>query len=250
MPNMSTEQSAILDNIQGLKLKKPVDMIVNQIKQLVSSGVLKPGDRLPAERAFVERFGVGRGHVREALKKLEIFGILKTMPQSGTYVANIGSKALEALMTGALAFEKDDTDSLLEARRILEVNAARFAAERATKSDIIDLIRTHEAFRKRVRNEEMVTAEDRMFHLKIAESSKNTVLRSLITLMATNSDAISDDSTDFSEGMKKIILQEHEAILQAIKQNDPDRAAEAMDAHMDRVLKLCGYTQGPSYSQE
>ena len=64
------------------------------------------------------------------------------------------------------------------------------------------------------------------------------MLRSLITLMATNSDAISDDSTDISEGMEKIILQEHEAILQAIKQNDPDRAAEAMDVHMDRVLKL------------
>jgi len=233
---MSTKQNAILDNIQGLELKKPADMIVNQIKQLVVSGVLKPGDRLPAERIFAERFGVGRGHVREALKKLEIFGILKTMPQSGTYVANQGAKALEALMADVLALEKDDTDSLLETSRILEVNAARLAAERATKSDIIDLIRTHEASRKRVRNQELGTAEDHMFHLKIAECSKNTVLRSLITLMATNSDAIPDDSTDFSEGMEKIILQEHEAILQAIKQNDPDRAAEAMDAHMDRRL--------------
>ncbi len=235
---MVTEQSAILGNIQGLELKKPADMIVNQIKQLVSSGILKPGDRLPAERTFAERFGVGRGHVREALKKLEIFGILKTMPQSGTYVANQGAKALEAIMADVLAREKDDTDSLLETRRILEVNAARFAAERAAKSDIIDLIRTHEAFRKRVRNQESGTTEDRMFHLKIAECSKNTVLRSLITLMATSSSAISDDSTDVSEGMEKIILQEHEAILQAIKQTDPDRAAEAMDAHMDRILEL------------
>jgi GntR family transcriptional repressor for pyruvate dehydrogenase complex len=213
-------------------------MIVNQIKQLVSSGTLKPGDRLPAERAFAERFGVGRGHVREALKKLEIFGILKTMPQSGTYVANQGAKALEALMADVLALEKDDTKSLLETSRILEVNAARLAAERAIKSDIIDLIRTHEALRKRVRNQELGTAEDRMFHLKIAVCSKNKVLRSLIILMATNSDAIFDGSIGVSKGMEKIILQEHEAILQAIKQSDPDRAAEAMDAHMNRVLEL------------
>ncbi len=74
---MSTEQSAILDNIQGLELKKPADMIVNQIKQLVSSGVLKPGDRLPAERIFAERFGVGRGHVREALKKKTARGVFE-----------------------------------------------------------------------------------------------------------------------------------------------------------------------------
>ena len=235
---MSTKRKSILDDIQGLDLKKPADMIVNQIKQLISSGTLKPGDRLPAERAFAKRFGVGRGHVREALKKLEIFGILKTMPQSGTYIADLGAKAPEALMANILSLEKDEMDSLLETRRILEVHAARLAAERASSSDIIDLIRTHEGFRKRVRNEELGTAEDRMFHLKIAEYSKNTVLRSLLTLMASNSDAIFDDSTDFSEGIEKIILQEHEAILQAIKQNDPDRAAEAMDAHMDRILEL------------
>ena len=235
---MSTKRKSILDDIQGLDLKKPADMIVNQIKQLISSGTLKPGDRLPAERAFAKRFGVGRGHVREALKKLEIFGILKTMPQSGTYIADLGAKAPEALMANILSLEKDEMDSLLETRRILEVHAARLAAERASSSDIIDLIRTHEGFRKRVRNEELGTAEDHMFHLKIAEYSKNTVLRSLLTLMASNSDAIFDDSTDFSEGIEKIILQEHEAILQAIKQNDPDRAAEAMDAHMDRILEL------------
>ena len=235
---MNSKQSVVLDHIQELKLKKPTDMIVNQISQMLSSGVIKPGDRLPAERAFAERFGVGRGHIREALKRLEVFGILKTMPQSGTYVANLGANALETLMANVLAIENDDMDSLLETRRILEVNAARLAAERATTSDIIDLIKTHEGFRKRVRNDALETAEDRIFHLKIADCSKNKVLRSLIALMVTNTDTTADDGTSVSEGTENIILQEHEAILQAIKQKDPDRAAEAMDAHMDRVLEV------------
>lgn len=235
---MNSKQKAVLDQIQELKLKKPTDMIVNQITQMVSSGVLKPGDRLPAERSFAERFGVGRGHIREALKRLEVFGILKTMPQSGSYVANLGANALKTLMANVLAVENDDMDSLMETRRILEVNAARLAAERATTSDIIDLIKTHEGFRKRVRNHALEWAEDRIFHLKIADCSKNRVLRSLIALLATNTGISADDGRGVGKGMENIILQEHEIVLQAIKQNDPDRAADAMETHMDSILTV------------
>ena len=229
---MNDEKNAILDNIQGLELKKPADMIVVQIKKLVSAGALKAGDRLPAERAFAKRLGVGRGHIREALKKLETLGILKTMPQSGTYVAQIDAKALDALMDSSFSIENIDMDSVMETRRILEVHAARFAAERATKSDIIALIKAHEEFRKQVRNKDKANAEDHAFHLKIAECSKNKVMQSLITLLAVNR----ADSEGKGGGIEKVILEEHEAILQAIKQKDPDRAAEAMDAHMNRTL--------------
>ena len=235
---MNSKQRAVLNQIQELKLKKPTDLIVNQITQMVSSGVLKPGDRLPAERAFSERFGVGRGHIREALKRLEVFGILKTMPQSGTYVANLGANALKTLMANVLAVEIHDMDSLMETRRILEVNAARLAAERATTSDIIDLIKTHEGFRKRLRNDALEWAEDRIFHLKVADCSKNRVLRSLIALLATNTDITGHEGKGVGEEMENTIFQEHEVVLQAIKQKDPDQAAEAMETHMDTILAV------------
>jgi GntR family transcriptional repressor for pyruvate dehydrogenase complex len=62
-----------LDLFKEIEVEKPADLIIKQIRQLISSGRLKPGMRLPSERVLAERFGVGRGHIREALKKLEFY---------------------------------------------------------------------------------------------------------------------------------------------------------------------------------
>ncbi|NJO68789.1 MAG: FadR family transcriptional regulator [Bacteroidetes bacterium] len=79
----------LIEKIKPIEFQKPSDIIIRQIRELISSGIIKPGDRLPAERELAERFGIGRGYIREALKKLEFYGIVKTLPQSGTMVANL-----------------------------------------------------------------------------------------------------------------------------------------------------------------
>ncbi len=84
---MPKDALQLIENFQDIALKKPVDIIIGQIQHLVTSGVLKPGDRLPSERALSEKFAVGRGYVREAIKKLEFYGTLRTLPQRATYVA-------------------------------------------------------------------------------------------------------------------------------------------------------------------
>lgn len=78
-------------------MESPVDKIRRRIRHLISTGQLSPGDQLPAERKLSERFGVSRGPVRDALQKLAFYGILKTMPQSGTVVAGMGIVALKTL---------------------------------------------------------------------------------------------------------------------------------------------------------
>jgi len=74
----------LLNNFSQIVIETPVDQIIRQIKELITSGQLNPGDRLPPERKLCEKLGVGRTHLRDALKKLEFYGILKTHPQSGT----------------------------------------------------------------------------------------------------------------------------------------------------------------------
>ena len=74
----------LLNNFTEIVIEKPVDKIINQIKQLISSGQLKPGDKLPSERMLSERFGIGRTNVRDAIRKLEFYGILKTLPLCGS----------------------------------------------------------------------------------------------------------------------------------------------------------------------
>ncbi|MEL6654200.1 MAG: GntR family transcriptional regulator, partial [Bacteroidota bacterium] len=87
-------KSSMLNNFTEIKIESPIEKIIRQIRGLITSGQLNPGDKLPSERKLAEKLGVGRSHVREAIQKLEFYGILKTMPQNGTMVAGIGITAL------------------------------------------------------------------------------------------------------------------------------------------------------------
>src|SRR3954471_1698171 len=106
----------VLHRFKEVSLEKPVDVIIRQIKELLISGQLKPGDKLPPERKLSEQFNVGRTHVREAIRKLEFYGILKTRPQSGTFVASIGITALENLIADVLKIDTPSFVSLVETR--------------------------------------------------------------------------------------------------------------------------------------
>ena len=76
-----------LENFKEVQIEKPSDLIIKQLRHLITSGQLKPGDKLPSERQLSEKMGIGRTYVRDAIKKLEYYGVLKTLPQSGTVVS-------------------------------------------------------------------------------------------------------------------------------------------------------------------
>jgi hypothetical protein len=94
---------------------------------------------VPSERHLAERFGLSRIHVREALQRLEFYGLVRTRPQSGTVVSSTDIRALDGLFEDILAFDRDDLAALLETRAAVEIQAARLAAARATDEEIADL---------------------------------------------------------------------------------------------------------------
>jgi len=241
---MNAHSARVIEHFREIDLKSPTDIIIHQIKGLLSSGVLKPGDRLPAERALVERFGVGRGYIREALKKLEFYGVLKTRPQSGTVVASLGVKALEGLISNVLNLEKDDLVSLMETRALLEIQAARLAADRASAGEVQELNRTHNEFQKQVGAGSSGLEEDLMFHLKVAECSHNSVLRSLIGLITPDIITLSRSYDTCRDGRFLVAKKEHEAVLRAIRSREPERAAAAMEEHMRRARLQCTQQRG------
>ena len=100
--------NSLIENITAIQMESPVDKIIGQLKQLITSGQLKPNDRLPAERVLSEKFGVGRGYIREAILKLEFYGLLKTNPQSGTYVAGLSINVIDSIISDIIKFNKDD----------------------------------------------------------------------------------------------------------------------------------------------
>jgi len=227
----------MLSNFQEIVIEKPEDKIIRQIRSLITSGQLKPGDKLPPERKLAEKLGVGRSYVRDAIRKLEVYGILRTLPQSGTVVAGIGIAALEGLISNVLQLEDSHFTSLVETRVLLETESARLAAIRRTDEDIENLKQALEAYKKKVKNDEQAVEEDLMFHLKIAEASKNSVLRSLMLIITPDIIHNFRKLEVCKDGRFYRALEEHEAILQHLIEQKPDAAALAMRDHMKDVLE-------------
>jgi GntR family transcriptional repressor for pyruvate dehydrogenase complex len=226
----------VIEKLKEVKLRTPSEVIIQQLRQLISDGSLKPGDRLPSERELAERFRVGRGYVREALRRLEFYGILKTYPNSGTIVASLGAKALDGLISNILELDRNDLQSLLETRALLEIHSAWLAAQRATDDEIVTLSDLHEQFRSQVEGGLVGLEEDTAFHFMIAECSKNSVLRSLISLISPEIVEVAQRYQTCRDGRASLSLQQHEAIFKHLQERNPDQAAAAMAAHMQQFL--------------
>ena len=228
----------MLDSLIKINIDDPVEKIIKQIRNLISSGEITPGEKLPPERKLAEHLGVSRSQVREALRKLEFYGILKTLPQSGTIVTGIGIVALEGLITDILQIEENDFRSLVETRILLEKQAAYLAATRRTSDDIVKLSNALTNYERKIINGESAVEEDLMFHVKIAEASKNNVLKSLMMII----------TPDIINGFKKfkvceesknlITSEEHTDILDHIINKNPEKASAAMGHHLSDLLSF------------
>ncbi|MEL7006001.1 MAG: FadR/GntR family transcriptional regulator [Bacteroidota bacterium] len=228
-------ESNLLNNFSEIVIEKPADKIIKQIRELISSGQLKPGDKLPSERMLSERFGIGRTSVRDAIRKLEFYGILKTLPQSGTVVAGLGIVALNGLIADVLKLEKRDFRSLVETRVILEVSGAESAAERRTDEDVLKLSNALKAYKKAVSDGRAAVEEDLLFHLKIAEASQNSVLNSLMLIIAPEIMYYFTEHNICGEGRAEVALEQHEIILGHIIDQNVDEVGLAMQDHLSDI---------------
>ncbi len=226
----------MLENLNRIEVKSPVDLIISQIKDLISSGSIKPGEKLPPERKLAEHLGVSRGQVREAINKLQFYGILKVQPQSGTIVTGIGITALEGLITDILEIEDVDFKSLIDTRVLLEKEAARLAAINRTADDLVELNKALNAYEYKLEMGDQAVEEDLLFHVKIGEASKNSVLKSLMIIITpdiVNSFIklkVCDETSD------RRTIEEHRDILAMIAEQNPQGAVNAMELHLQNII--------------
>jgi GntR family transcriptional regulator, transcriptional repressor for pyruvate dehydrogenase complex len=214
------------------------DMIIEQIQELISGGVLKRGMRLPSERDLAARFGVGRGPVREALKKMEFYGLVRAESQRGYFIAEIGEKALQGLISTMLRGGNHDMNSLFETREILETHAVRLAAERAGDEEIASIRNAHDDFEAVVNSGGLALEEDHLFHLAIARSTRNPVLTSLLgyltpEIIRMNRDVSRREISD--RRSREETVREHLRIVLALERRDAAEAEEAMRSHMYKL---------------
>lgn len=226
----------MLDNLNKIKLENPVDLIITQIRDLISSGQIKPGEKLPPERKLAEHLGVSRNQVREAITKLQFYGILKVLPQSGTIVTGLGITALEGLISDILKIEQSDFKSLVDTRILLEKEAARLAALHRTPDDLVQLSNALNLYETKLESGSLAIEEDLLFHIKIAEASKNSVLKSLMLIITPDIVKSFINLKICDEGNNRKTIKEHRKILDRISAQDSQGAVKAMDSHLEDII--------------
>ncbi len=249
--NWSTNYMKVdfLNNFKEIEIETPADKIIRQIRDLISSGQLKAGDRLPSERMMSEKFGVGRTSVRDAIRKLEFYGILRTLPQSGTEVSGLGLTALEGLITDVLKLEQHDFKALIETRVLLERNSAFNAAQRRSEKDLEGMRKALAAYERVVLDGRSSVEEDLMFHLKIMEAAKNSVLMSLMMIVTPDILTYFTENRICSGDRPLSALREHHTILKHIEDQNPEMAEEAMRYHLQELLNFSS-NQKPKANEE
>lgn len=230
---MNLEVLSINDN-QELQ-----NTVIDKIRELINYKNLEPNDKLPSERMLSEKFGVSRGIVRDAIQKLEFYGLLRSIPQSGTFVANIGGIAMNGIVDDILDLKESGFKSLVETRILLELKTVKFASLRRTEEDLISINSALNAFSKKVLNNVDAVQEDLLFHLAIAKASKNS---SLNTFMLKITPEIITNFAKYhvcDDDLAMKGINEHTAIYEAIKNQDPTLAKEKMKAHFKALYQYC-----------
>ena len=213
------------------------DKIVDQIIDLISRDVLKPGERLPSERELCTMFGVGRTSVREALRSLSVMGILDGRVGEGTFVCDNSSKYLEKSMQWGLLLDRKTVQDLVETRLMLETETASLAAQRATPADVHEIAAALTAMENSVDADDGFLDNDLRFHLLIARATQNPILNNLLTMIRTYlqewiKGSLAEPTPPEKIGRARKSLAEHGEILSALEHGEEGACRQAMKTHI------------------
>lgn len=202
----------------------------------IRAGEFGPGDRLPTEKFLMEEYGVGRNSIREAVQALVTLGLVEVRPGRGATVIGVESEnALDAEMVSAL-LKEEAVDDLYAFRRLLEVEVARCAAERATEKDIEEIEGRLRAFQFAASEKASVSRADDAFHAAVARASHNAVYATMLDAVG----GLIANARRLTERVPWAVeraLDEHERLLEAIKAHDPVSAADVMRGHLDSAIE-------------
>ena len=223
-----------------IQRKRFSDEIADQILELIKKGKLRPGDTLPSEREMASSLGVSPPPLREGLKKLETLGFIEIQPRRKIVVKSITGKAMQDPLVQAVEGDLDMVIQLIEVRKILESWAASRAAQRAGRRHIEHLEEVFEELKEDFETDTLGVDADARFHLAIYEATGNTILCHIgFTLfdILWQSQKLTRESMFKEEVNKRRLLEQHEAIFQAIREGDPRKARSAILAHLNFAKK-------------
>jgi DNA-binding FadR family transcriptional regulator len=211
------------------------DEAILKIKEMIVSGELGPGDRLPREPDLAARLGLARNSLREAVKALSLMHILDVRQGDGTYVTSLESPLLLEALNFVVDFHRDDSVlHFLEVRRVIEPAAAAMAASRISAGELEHLEKVLSAANATASPDELV-ANDLEFHSSIARSAGNPVLASVVEGLAAPTQRARIWRALTQHGALDRTLSEHRSIYEALAAGEPEVARAWMTVHIAGV---------------
>lgn len=210
------------------------DRAMMKVKEMIQSGELRPGDRLPPEQELSHRLGLSRSSLREAVKALEAIRVLDVRRGDGTYVTSLEPALLLDALTFILDFHK--SSAVLEVfavRRILETEAAALAAVNASAEDIRGLWEVFEGLADD--DIDALIAHDKKFHSRLAAASGNGYLAGLVETVSDQTVRARYWRGITDRGAIDRTLAEHRMILEAVESGDASLARALMLSHIAAV---------------
>lgn len=221
-------------------------VVLEKIETDLLQGRLSPGDRLAPERELAASLGVGRSSVREALRVLEVMGLIRTGtgsgPSSGAIIIATPQGGMSALLRLQVAAQGFPLDDVVQTRLVLETAVAQSLA----RGEGTDTAAAH-AIAGAMENDELTTAEflvlDAQLHLALAEASGNVVIAAMMAGLRTSIESYVQAGaaaiTDWAATSERL-RDEHRAILAAVDARDPDRAVSLIHDHITGYYAQAG----------
>ncbi|MGZ8846626.1 MAG: FadR/GntR family transcriptional regulator [Pyrinomonadaceae bacterium] len=207
--------------------------VISRLRDLIHSGELRPGDRLPPERDLAKLFGVSRPSLRAGIRSLAAVGILQARQGAGTFVVKAdGPPSLDSnplrLMASLHGFTSEE---MFEARRSLEMSIAALAAERATSDHLATMSEEIAGMYASLDEPEQFLVHDMRFHQAVAAASGNRILTSLMNMVATILFDVRSQTVKRAKDLKES-AEMHRHVYRAIRERNSEAARNAMRDHL------------------
>ena len=226
--------SDVIASLSPVERNSLADQVAKKILDLVRTGILKPGDQLPPERDLAQMLQVSRPSLREAMRGLQILGVVKTRQGGGAYISSLDAADLLGPLQFLITLNALNVDALYESRLLIDGGIARMAAERLSNADIDRLKAMVELQARLVTDPIGFRVSDLEFHRTIMEATSNPFLvrvsHSLYVLGMEYRRIAAE-----TPGVLQQSLADHQAIVAAFAARDPDAAQSTMQIHMQNV---------------
>jgi GntR family transcriptional regulator, transcriptional repressor for pyruvate dehydrogenase complex len=226
----------IKSDFEVIRRSKVYEEVARQLEQMILKK-LHPGDKLPSERELAETLGVSRSSIRDAIRSLELMGMVEPRQGAGTVVREISADAIMNPLTAVLRHKLELVSELLDFRKMLEPPLAARAAAHATEEELAEMEEILRRQELKFRAGELAMEEDSEFHYSIAMASGNTVVLKVIDILM---DLLRDtrERSLQTQGRPQKSLAGHRRILAAIKRRDGEGAKAAMRRHIEDVEEI------------